>query len=416
MYRTGDLARWTADGELEFPGGPTTRSRSAGSGSSWARSRRCWPRTRAWPGAVVTGPRGRPGDKRLVAYVVPGDDTAAAAWPRRLREHAAARLPAYMVPSAFVVLDALPLTPNGKLDRAALPAPDYAGRAGPGRAPATVAGGDPVRAVRRGPRRGPGRADDDFFALGGHSLLAIQLVPGCGRAGCGAGGAGAVRGADAGGAGGAAGAGRPGPGAAGARGRGRSGCRCRSPSSGCGSSTSWKARPRSTTCRWRCGWPATLDAPRWSAALADVIAGTRCCARCSRPQTAQPYQQVVGLAELGWQLPVTPVAEADLAETVAQIAAEPFDLSAQVPLRAAAAAPPARRMHVLVLVVHHIATDGWSAGIAGPGPGRRVLRPGGRAGRRAGRRCRCSTPTTRSGSGTCSAPTTTRQPLAGQVA
>jgi hypothetical protein len=111
-------------------------------------------------------------DGRLVAYLVPVAGTADVG---ELRRHAMTKLPGYLVPSAFVVLDALPLSPNGKLDRDALPDP-AASHVPLGRGPR-----DHREEVLCGLfaellGRGPIGIDDNFFALGGHSLLITKLI------------------------------------------------------------------------------------------------------------------------------------------------------------------------------------------------------------------------------------------------
>ncbi|MER9236440.1 amino acid adenylation domain-containing protein [Mesorhizobium sp. M0622] len=182
LYRTGDLARYLPDGNLEFLGRNDDQVKIRGyriePGEIAARlSEHEWVRE-----AVVVARQDRAGDKRLVAYVVCGpeagsDEEDGGALAGALRGHVSGQLPDYMVPSAFVRLEALPLTPNGKLDRNALPSPADDAYA---RAAYEAPRGEIETALAQiwtellGVER-VGR-HDNFFELGSHSLLAVQLL------------------------------------------------------------------------------------------------------------------------------------------------------------------------------------------------------------------------------------------------
>jgi len=121
MYRTGDLVRRRTDGVIEFLGRADGQIKIRGFRIEPGEVETALGRHPSVSGNAVVAREDRPGDKRLVAYVVP--EAGAEPTPGELRRHLAGLLPDHLVPAAFVLLDRLPITPNGKLDRAALPAP-----------------------------------------------------------------------------------------------------------------------------------------------------------------------------------------------------------------------------------------------------------------------------------------------------
>ncbi|HYP25634.1 MAG TPA: amino acid adenylation domain-containing protein [Blastocatellia bacterium] len=172
MYRTGDLGRYLPDGSIEFRGRVDTQVKVRGYRIELGEVEAALLQQAGVKDAVVLAREDVPGDKRIVAYVVAGDESPSFA--ADLRTQLRERLPDYMVPSAFVVLDALPLTPNNKLDRRALPAPSGASRESEYVAPSTRVEqiiADVWREVLNVEKVG---LHDNFFDLGGHSLLIVE--------------------------------------------------------------------------------------------------------------------------------------------------------------------------------------------------------------------------------------------------
>ncbi|MEU7508366.1 amino acid adenylation domain-containing protein, partial [Streptomyces lavendulae] len=347
MYRTGDTARWRADGMLEYLGRTDDQIKLRGFRIELGEVQAAVTECPGVAAAAVVLREDRPGDHRLVAYVVPDGatpvDTAGLG----------RRLPGHMLPSAFVTLDALPLNPSGKLDRTALPAPRQAAR--PRRAPRT-AHEEVLRTlfteVLGTPEVG---IDDSFFDLGGHSLLATRLVS-------------HIRSA--------LGVEIPlrtvfeAPTVAGlARHLDTTDRRTRTP-------LTRRTRPRTLPLShaqnrlWLLnqveGPSATynlaqaahltgpLDTAALEAALSDVVARHEALRTVCRSAGGDPFQVVLDIAR------ARPVLErAAGGETVETAARRPFDLSDGLPLRAVLFEEGPEE-HVLLLVIHHIAADGWS--------------------------------------------------------
>ncbi len=176
MYRTGDLVRWRADGNLEYLGRNDDQVKIRGFRVELGEIEARLAEHADVREAVVLCRQDAPGDKRLVAYVT-AQQSEPALDIEHLRNHLQGTLPDYMVPAAYVQLDALPLTANGKLDRKALPAPDaqslisrgYEAPQGEVETLLAAIWADVLTVEQVG-------RHDHFFELGGHSLLAVMLI------------------------------------------------------------------------------------------------------------------------------------------------------------------------------------------------------------------------------------------------
>jgi amino acid adenylation domain-containing protein len=357
MYRTGDLARWNADGQIEYLGRVDDQVKIRGFRIELGEIEAV---LAAQPGvtqAAAVVRQDRPGDGTLVGYAVPA--SGAKLSPGQLRAAAAAALPGYMVPAAIVILDRLPLNANGKLDRRALPAPYYAttpGRTAPANAReralcevfAQVLGLEQVG------------VEDSFFDLGGHSLLATRLVSRI-RTVLGAelpvralfehptaaALAGVLEGAEA---------ARPplrrvdarperlplsfaqqrlwfleqfhGPGAA-----------------------------YNLPLAWRLA--GELDTGALTAALNDVAARHESLRTIFTVDRGQPYQHVIPAEEASVPVTITTARSDELTELLEAAARYEFDLAAELPIRAWLFTL-SEQEHVVLLLCHHIASDGWS--------------------------------------------------------
>ncbi|MFR9674188.1 amino acid adenylation domain-containing protein [Streptomyces sp. TR02-1] len=354
MYRTGDLVRRGHDGTLHFVGRTDHQVKIRGYRIEPGEIEAVLAAHPRVAQAVVVVREDRPGDRRLAGYVV-----APRATSEELREHLLKSLPAYMVPADLVALDTLPLTPNGKLDRAALPRPR---RESAGRAPRTgqeeilcelfaevldVPGGVGV--------------DDDFFALGGHSLLATRLTARIGaalgadlavrdlfRAPTPAGLAGRLAQAD--------------PARPALRPTDRP---ARLPLSPAQRRLWFVNRLEGDTATYtvpavfRLG--GALDRPALDAALGDVVSRHEALRTVFPEDAGEPHQVVVPAAEAGPGLEVLEVDAAGSDAVVVDLVSRPFDVTRDLPFRASLLRRGAED-HLLVLVMHHIVSDGWSLG------------------------------------------------------
>ncbi|WP_019925198.1 non-ribosomal peptide synthase/polyketide synthase [Nocardia sp. BMG111209] len=355
LYRTGDLVRWTAGGELEYVGRADDQVKIRGFRVELGEVETALAQHPSVAQVIVLARGAGIGGKRLIAYVVSGGQPLDG---REVRRWVADRLPEFMVPAAVQVIDSVPLTTNGKLDRAALPEPDFASAAAY-RAPADAR--EQALAVLFGEVLGRGNvgADDNFFELGGHSLLATRLVS---RIRTELGAEVPIRAVfDA-------------PTVAQLATRLDAGTPVRP-------ALSARNRPevvpvsfaqrrlwfihrlegRSATYNIPLAVRLTgvFDASAFAAAVADVVARHESLRTVFTEIDGAPAQRVLEPRDFDVPVTVTDVAPGELDSAVIAAIRYEFDLSADVPIRAGVFRHGVDEC-VLVLVVHHIAGDGWS--------------------------------------------------------
>jgi len=182
IYKTGDLGRWLPDGNIEFLGRIDHQVKIRGFRVELGEIETFLLQHEAVRETVVVVREENPGDKRLVAYVVPKsefchDGSTSSELIQQLRDFLQEKLPGHMVPSAIVQLEALPLAPSGKVDRSALPVPSFKNESELGfvapRTPTEEIVADIWGQVLKQEHIG---IHDNFFDLGGHSLLATQAI------------------------------------------------------------------------------------------------------------------------------------------------------------------------------------------------------------------------------------------------
>ncbi|MEV0375070.1 amino acid adenylation domain-containing protein [Streptomyces sp. NPDC050636] len=362
MYRTGDLVRQRPDGLLDFLGRTDDQVKMRGYRIELGEiSTALSTHPEVAHAAVVVAAAA--GTKRLVGYFVPEEAAAEGdeALVQRLRDHLKAGLPDYMVPSALVPVETLPLTVNGKLDVKALPAPDFGGT-GAGRPPRTPQEETlcALFAEVLGLPEGSVGIDSDFFELGGHSLLATRLVS---RARTALDAELAIRDLF------------EAPTVAELVERaGHSGATAR-PALTAGERPAELPLSHAQQRLWviqqiECTSAAynfplvmrlhgALDVDAWRAALADVTARHEALRTVFVDRDGQVFQHVMPADQAQPVVECVSATEDEVPGIVDAAVNRPFDLAAELPLRATIVETTPDQ-HVVIVLLHHITTDEWS--------------------------------------------------------